>query len=317
MLYVSTRDHTNTYTAHRALFEQEASDGGMFVPFCLPELTQNEIYQMKSNSFGSNVAQILNLFFSAQLTGWDVDFCCGRSPVDVISLPRKLLIAELWHNTASSYGYMEQALYNKLCGGNPPEQMSCWAKIAIRISVLFAAYALIGPEGYPEELDVALDDQEFIAPLAAWYARRMGLPIGTLICGSYESSSVWDLIHRGELNTATCGQNRGVEQLIFAALGPEETKKFVSACQKRRTYHVDEEKLSVLNDRIFIAVTSADRVNNVIASFNRSNNYVLDTSAATGFGALQDYRSRVGESKNTMLFSMIQLQKDDRFSTKR
>ena len=308
MLYVSTRDHTNTYTAHRALFEQMAPDGGMFVPFRLPMFTPEELLQMQKNSFGSNVAQILNLFFSAQLTGWDVDFCCGRNPADIVSFPRKILIAELWHNTASSYDHMEKSLYNKLCGGNAPKQISSWAKIAIRIAVYFSVYALCASDDSLKELDVAVDDNGFVAPLAAWYARSMGLPIGTIICGSSGGSAVWDLIHRGELNPVSCSQLQGLEQLIFNTLGSQAALRFVSACQNRRNYHVEEESLSLLNDRLFVAVTSEDRVNNIVASFNLSNSYTLDVSAAIGFGALQDFRSRVGESKTTVLLSLLKTQ---------
>lgn len=304
MLYVSTRDRTNTYTAHRALFDQIAPDGGMFVPFRLPNYTQKELLQMRDNSFGTNIAQILNLFFSAQLNGWDVDFCCGRNPANIVSLPRKLLIAELWHNTASSYAHVEYALYNKLCGGKVPDQISCWAKIAIRIAFFFAIYAMCGSQASLEELDVAVDDTDFIAPMAAWYARSMGLPIDTIICGSRGNSTVWDLLHRGELNAATCVQSQGLEQLIFNTLGANEALKFVMAHQNRGSYQVNEEDLPVLNDRFFVAVTSADRVGNIVSSFLRSNGYVLDSSAAVGFGALQDFRSRVGESKMTILLSL-------------
>ena len=307
MLYVSTRDSTNIYTAHRALYEQHTSDGGMFVPFRFPVFSYDEILQMKSRSFGTNVAQILNLFFSTRLNGWDVDCCCGRIPVNLVSLPRKLLVVELWNNTAHSYAHVEHALYDKLCGGNAPEKITTWAKIAIQIAFFFAVFSLSVQENQGEVFDVALDDSEFIAPMAAWYARHMGLPIGTIICGSNDNSSAWDLLHRGELNAASDTPNLGLEQLIYITLGPEQAFQFASACRERRSYHVDGDQIKQLADRMFVAVTSSDRVNTVIASFNRTNNYVLDPFAAISFGALQDYRARIGESKSTMLFSMQKL----------
>lgn len=311
MLYVSTRDRTNTYTAHRALFEQCASDGGMFVPFQLPQFSQDDILQQKSNSFGTNAANILNLFFSAHLTGWDVDFCCGRYPVNVIYLPHKLLIAEAWHNTASSYRHVEHAIYKRLCGPEGPAQISRWARIAIRIALLFAAYACIPEPGF-EELDLAVDDCDFIAPMAAWYARKMGLPVGVIICGSYDNGALWDLVHRGELNTVGVQNAQGLEQLIFMTLGPEEAKYFAAACQTRRTYHLEEELLSKLNDRIFAAVVSDARITNVIQSFRSSAGYALDRTAAISFAALQDYRARVGENSVTMMFTLQDTRKDIR-----
>lgn len=313
MLYVSTRDRTNTYTAHRALFEQCASDGGMFVPFQLPQFSQEDILRQKSNSFGTNVADILNLFFSARLTGWDIDFCCGRYPVDVLSLPHKLLIAEAWHNTESNYQHIEQTIYGRLCGRERPEQISRWAKIAIRIALLFATYACI-PEIDCEELDLAVDDCDFIAPIAALYARKMGLPVSVIICGGDDNGSCWDLVHKGELNTVAVRNAEGLEQLIFITLGPEEVKRFAIACQTKRTYHLAEDLLYKLNDRIFVAVVSDTRVVNVIQSFQSSVGYALDRTAAISFAALQDYRARVGENSVTMIFSLQDLCKDIRSS---
>ena len=304
MLYVSTRDQTNTYTAHRALFEQQASDCGMFAPFSLPKFTVEEISDLCARTFCENIARILNLFFSAKLTGWDVDFCCGRYPVNIVSLPHKLILAEAWHNTTGSYAQLERVLYNRLCGADAPESISNWAKIAIRISLLFATYALYVGDGEMIKLDVAVDDGDFVAPLAAWYARRMGLPIDTIICGCFESSSVWDLLHRGELNTVACKQNPGLEHIVYAALGQEETVRFVSVCQNRKVYHLNDDALSELNDRIFAAVTSAERIGNVISAFKRSNNYTLDRASAISFGARQDFRAKLGENKPTLIFSL-------------
>ena len=47
MLYVSTRNRMDTYTAYRALHEKNAPDGGKFVPFQLVAFDAGEIEQLK------------------------------------------------------------------------------------------------------------------------------------------------------------------------------------------------------------------------------------------------------------------------------
>ena len=76
MLYATTRSKTDTYTAHRTLFEDRAPDGGFFVPFRMPNV---DIQSLKENSFSEAVAEILNVFFSTGITAWDVDCCIGKS----------------------------------------------------------------------------------------------------------------------------------------------------------------------------------------------------------------------------------------------
>lgn len=305
MLYVSTGNPTDSYTAHRALHEISAPDGGMFVPFQLPYFEHEEILRLKEQSFCENVANILNIFFSLRLNAWDVEFCIGRYPAQIVSLPRKLMVAELWHNLSASYTRMERALYARLCGDDSISAVPGWVKIAIKIAILFATYGVSDAAECGNELDLAVESYSFSAPIAAWYARKMGLPIGVIICAGYDGSDVWDLLHRGELNTASMRDDIiGVERLIYMTLGKDEAMRFATACKERKVYSVGDEQLPILNDGLFAAVVSKDRLHSVISNFYRSNGYIPDTFSAISYAALQDYRSKSGESKNTLLLSL-------------
>lgn len=305
MLYISTRNRMDSYTAHRALHEDLAPDGGMFLPFRLPQLSEEEIRLFRCRTFGDNIAEILNLFFSAKLTGWDVEFCCGRYPLKSVALTRRLIVVEPWHNTAASYAYMEQALYSRLCGEATEKRVSGWAQIAISIAYFFALWGSCQLDDAQQPLDIAVDATSAAAPMAAWYARKMGLPIGTIICGSVGSSAAWDLIHRGELSgSVPACERRGLEQLVYLTLGSSEAEKFAACGTQNRPYLIPEDSLETLNEGLSVAVVSKDRITSVISSFYRSNHYVLDTSAAVAFAALQDHRARNGESNQTIISSM-------------
>lgn len=305
MLYVSTRNRTDSYTAHRVLHEASAPDGGMFVPFQLPEFQTEDLSSFCSRTFCENVAYILNLFFSTHLTSWDVEMSVGRHPAQLITLPRKLMIAELWHNLPASFSQMETALYARLCGDHSVEYVPNWVKIAIRIAMLFAIYGEMDLNEYGGTIDLALETRYMIAPVAAWYARKMGLPIGKIICAGYESSDVWDLLHRGELNCASMQADSSyLERLVYLTLGQEEAVRFADSCKNRKLFVIEEEQLASLNDGLFAAVVSKDRIQSTINSFYRSNDYIPDTVAAISYGALQDYRAKTGESCQTLIFSL-------------
>lgn len=314
MLYVSTRNKTDSYTAYRVLHEDLAPDGGMFVPFHLPEMRAEELAILKEKTFSETVAQILNLFFSRQLNGWDVEFSIGRYPFRLEALGQRIVVAELWHNTETTYAHMVQCLYEKLCAQEDGRKVpSLWVRIAIEIALLFGLFGELSRKGI-ESADVAVTAGDFLYPMAAWYAKQMGLPIRCIICGCDENGGIWDLVHRGEFSTGmfpvrtdhpelgiSCPES--LECLIHGALGTEEVSRYLDACARQGSYHLTEEALSILSQGLFAAVIGADRVASVISSVYRTNAYVIDPLTAVSYGALQDYRARTGENRCTLLLT--------------
>lgn len=304
MLYLSTRSRTDHYTAHRALHEEYAPDGGHYLPFQLHQFTKEDIRLFKNRSFGENVACILNIFFSVKLSGWDVEFCCGRSPIQLIALPHRLSVVELWHNASLDYEHMQQTLYSKLTGSSNKLPKVCWARIAINIAFMFAVYGEMSALNSGIAIDIAVDTNAFIAPVSLWYARQMGLPIGTIICGTRNHGEIWDLLHLGNMNTAVqTSEIAGIEYLIRLTLGTDEVLRYVSCCSNNSIYCLDDTQLPILNSGLFGAVVSNDRLATIVGNIYRSHGYVLDVVSAVSFSALQDYRARTGESKHTLIMS--------------
>lgn len=313
MLYVSTRSKSDSYTAYRALHQENAPDGGQFVPFRIPEFTAEDLQMLQEKTFGDIVAQILNLFFSARLTGWDVDCCVGRNPVRLEQMNHRLIVAEAWHNPDRAYESFEKSLYCRLCGDKDAGKPTQWARIAIYIAVLFALHNEISADGI-EQMDIAVNTGDFVLPMAAYYARQMGLPLGKIICACNENGAVWDLIHRGEFNTnAPLVQTHlkelditrpdGIERLVHATLGIEAVDRYLQTCGKKGTFRLDEESLSKLNTGLFSAVVGTDRTQTIINSIYRTNQYLTDPYTALTYGGLQDYRSRTGDSQYTLLLA--------------
>ena len=312
MLYVSTRSRTDSFTSHRALHEERAPDGGLFVPFSLPVFSTEEIQALQQKPFGECVAQILNLFFNAGLTGMEVDFIIGNCPVRIHMMPHRLVVCELWRNVESSYSYLERSLYQKMskCASKEPTD---WAKIAIRVAVLFGLFAELGREDI-YEADIAVNTGDFSVPMAIWYARKMGLPVGMIICGCNENNALWDLVYHGEFNT---GLNvvhtelpaldhpcpKSVERLIYSVFGLQETLRYVTVCADRDVYTLNEKQLPLFNEGLASAVVSGRRTRSVITSTYRAAGYIIDGYTAVAYGSLQDYRASTCESRSTLLLA--------------
>jgi len=312
LLYISTRSRTDSFTAHRALHEDCAPDGGLFIPFRLPVFTKEEIQSLQKKSFGECVAQILNLFFSTGLTGMEVDFIIGSCPVRIHMMSHRLIICELWRNVESSYSYLERSLYQKM-SKTASKEPTDWAKIAIRIAVLFGLFAEMGRADI-HEADIAVNTGDFSVPMAVWYARKMGLPVGMIICGCNENSALWDLIYHGEFNTGLAVVHtdlpeldhpcpRSLERLVYSVFGLQETLRYVTVSSGRGVYTLDEKQLPLLNDRMASAVVSGRRTRSVITSTYRAAGYIIDGYTAVAYGSLQDYRASTCESRRTLLLA--------------
>lgn len=311
MLYVSTRDKTDSFTASRTLLSDNCKDSGLFVPYRLPVFDPEEIKKLQNLTFGESVAQVLNLFYSSSLSGWDVDFAIGRHPCRIVSTNHRLYIAELWRNHTLRYRFLEQSLFTALSGES--RKVTQWASIAIRIAVLFGIYSELSKQGI-ERFDISVTAGDFTDPMAVWYARKMGLPVETLICCTNENSAVWDLLHSGELATGAAAIHTALpgldyvcppslERLLYECFGRDEVKRYLTACDRRGIYRLSPEDTQLLAKDMASAVVRSDRCEMLIRSIFRTHGYVMDPYVATAFAGLQEYRSSTGEGKAAVLLS--------------
>ncbi len=303
MLYLTTRDRFDTFTAFHAIKHDTAPNGGLFVPFKLPKF---DMKLLADQSFGDCVALILNGLFSTRLTGKEVEFSIGRTPIRIKSAHQRTLIAELFRNLDRSYEKMEHQLSAKICNCfNTEVHTASWVAIAIRIAVLFGVFTEICKQDVTErEIDIALPCGDFKLPMAAWYGREMGLPIGNIICVCAQDSSVWDLLRHGEMRTTVPDAAFGeLERLICATVGVDQAVKYHNACENRSIYTLVAEDIQKLNTGIFCAVVSDDRIENAISSVYRTSSCVLEKGSAISYSGLMDYRAKTGESRTALLLA--------------
>lgn len=317
MLYVTTRNKHDAVTAYRTMYQDRGTDGGLFVPFHLPVMDRQQILELRNCSFGQTIADILNLLFSTKLTAWDVDVTVGRNPIAFRPAGIRILIGELWHNVE---GNLQRAVNGLAARIHPDGELlgtpSNWVQIGVRVAYLFGLYGqlLRNEQVRPDKpLIVAVPAGNFTIPMAVWYARAMGLPIGTVVCGCNENGAPWKLLHRGALDTDGLAEETstpesdialpiGLERLICESMGQEEALRYWWVCTEGGTYVPPEAGLDELKKGMFAAVVSRDRVSSIISSVYRTNRYVLDPYAAIAYGALSDFRARTGSAAAALIW---------------
>lgn len=309
MLYLTTRNNADTYTAYKAITSDCGLDGGRYVPFRIPQYTSEDIAAFACKSFNEVVANILNAFFSCRLNPEDLALEIGEQPVVLVPMNHRIVVAELWHSKQADFSYIVNSIYNKIstaeCMNIVP---SDWVQIAVRIAVIFGIYGnmlkndIIQAE---QTIDFSVNNDNFTTPIAVWYCKKMGLPINMIICACEEDSNIWDFIHRGVFASAAASNELllGLERLVNGTFGVDETNKFVTAYQAGKVYSVDEERVPEFNGGFFCAVAGKNRAESTINSLFRSNSYIIDPVTAICYGGLQDYRARTGGSNLTVLMA--------------
>ncbi len=315
MLYATTRSKHDVYTAYKAIHSDCAPDGGLYVPFRLPQWETAQIKALADQSFGQTVARVLNDFFSCGLTGWDVDFTIGRNPLCLRSVNHRVTVAELWYNPQRRFDHVICALSDKIRKEGVGEPAGNWMRIAISIAVIYGVYGeclRADPALADAPVDISVATGDFSVPMAAWYARKMGLPIGNIICGCNSNGGVWDLLHHG---TFSCGSiavktaapeadiavPRDLERLIAATLGVDACNGYLQCCALGSDYVPAEEELTVLREGMFAAVISDLRINSTIPSVYHTSQYVFGPYGALAYGSLMDYRAKTGETRSAIL----------------
>lgn len=308
MLYITTRDHSDAYTPHRVLGQSRAADGGMFLPMQMPTVSKEQLADLQNKTFGQNFADILNLFFQSRLDGWDVDFCIGRYASKLRAMSHRVYIAEVWHNPEHDFARMVRNLNGRLRGNKDTmDEPTNWAWISIRIAVMFALFGelcKINVANAHTPIDVALPSGDFAGPMAVWYARQMGLPVANIICACDENDAAWDLLRNGEISmSASVTVPTDLERLILGTLGLEESKRYATRMEARKSYQLNPEQAKTVKQGMFPAVISWKRRSEIIHGVYSANTYILDPGSAMAYGGLQDYRALAGETRPALILT--------------
>ena len=318
MLYATTRNNTDTFTAQRVLASRRGPDGGLYMPFHLPRLGPGEIKALGGKSFGGCAAQALNLLFNTHLTGYDVEFAIGRYGVRLEKHNQRIVLAECWHNPQWRFSALVQSLTDLVSQDSGMiHAPGDWASVGIRIAVLFGICGELirnGLAGENKTVDISLLSGDFTWPVSAWYAREMGLPIGNIVCCCNENANLWDFICHGQLRTDVVAKHTsipeadiavplGLEWLIAACGGTAEVNKYLEKLRTGGSYFAEEPFLRQLRRGIYVTVNSENRILDAVQGAYQTHGCLLSSTAALAYAGLLDYRARTGESGYALVIS--------------
>jgi len=302
LLYVTTRNQRDAVTVSHVLTQDRGEDGGLYLPMHLPRFSEEELETFAGKTFNQRVAELLNLFFSTKLTLWDVDFCVGRYPVRLETFPHRIFLTEFWHNPDWRYDRLERNLL-QLIGARSVAPES-WGRIAVRMAVLGGILAE-RPELGDGCVDIVAVSGDFTVPISAWYLRKMGFPVGNIVCCCNENNQLWELVCHGQMRTDGAGIPTfipeadvmlpvNLERLISGCGGREEALRYLECVSRGSGYSVSDAMLTEMRKGLFVSVVSSDRVETAIPNVYNSYRYLMTPASALAYSGLMDYRSKTG-----------------------
>lgn len=192
-----------------------------------------------------------------------------------------------------------------------------WGRLAPQIVYYFSAYADLLAEGAVrcgDAVNYAVPTGNFGNILAGFYAKRMGLPVGRLVCASNANNVLTDFLQSGVYD-----RRRAFYQTISPSMDI-----LVSSNLERLLYHLTEDTRQVaawmrslaekgvydasgllpqLREHFWAAFADDAATREEIRSVYERTKYTLDPHTAVAYSAAERYRKETGDARPTAVLS--------------
>ncbi len=194
-----------------------------------------------------------------------------------------------------------------------------WGRLVPQIVYYVSAYADLLAGGHislGEEINVVVPTGNFGNILAAYYARKMGIPIHRLICASNINYVLTEFINSGIYDrrrdfARTISPSMDIlissnlERLLFEVTGHDAGKvaNWMRDLQTQGRYEVDDEVKQQIQAVFWGGYASDEETKATIRSVWENSGYLLDTHTAVGVNVYQKYLGASGDHTVTIIAS--------------
>lgn len=194
-----------------------------------------------------------------------------------------------------------------------------WGRLLPQIVYYISAYADMIKNGAikaGELVNVCVPTGNFGNILAGYYAKKMGLPIGKLICASNQNNVLTDFIRTGVYNKnreffTTISPSMDIlvssnlERLLFdLSMGDDKLiSDYMQQLSNTGSYTVSDGIKAKLNDLFWADYCSDEKTKLVINATFKKYNYLIDTHTAVAFDVLNHYRHDTGDNTPAIVVS--------------
>ena len=191
-------------------------------------------------------------------------------------------------------------------------------RLAPQIMYYFRAYRDLLDAGkirLGDEVNFSVPTGNFGDILAGYLAKRLGLPVGALICASNANNVLTDFIRTGTydrrrplLKTTSPSMDilvsSNLERLLYLLSG--DTKLVAGLMQELNTqgvYTVPARLLEKIQSQFWAACCDDARAAEIIGRVYKEDGYLCDPHTASGWAAAEDYVAETGDNRPMVVLS--------------
>lgn len=192
-----------------------------------------------------------------------------------------------------------------------------FGRLAPQIVYYISAYCTLMAEkqlSFGERLDVTVPTGNFGNILAAYIAKKMGLPLGRLVCASNSNNVLTDFFKTGVYDRnrrfyTTVSPSMDIlissnlERLLYFTAGPEKTAFYMKELRETGRFSVDSEVKAIIDRDFCGAFCNEEETLSTIAETFRQYNYLCDTHTAVALYAANRYVSDTGGAHKMLTVS--------------
>ena len=194
-----------------------------------------------------------------------------------------------------------------------------WGRILPQVVYYISAYCDLLRDGeirMGDKVNFCVPTGNFGDILAAYYAKRMGLPVGKLICASNKNDVLTDFLRTGVYDKnrpfhTTMSPSMDIlvssnlERLLFDLSGEndEEVRGYMEALNAGGKYEVSETIKTALKEEFWGGFCDEAGTTETIARYYKEHGYLIDTHTAVAAGVLERYRAETGDRTLTVFAS--------------
>lgn len=194
-----------------------------------------------------------------------------------------------------------------------------WGRLVPQIVYYISAYATLAADSeieYGEKINIVVPTGNFGNILAAYYAKKMGLPVNRLICASNINKVLTDFINTGVYDRnreffATCSPSMDIlissnlERLLYILTGENDSliNEWFTALAKDGKYEVNDEVKQLLAKDFAAGFCDDADTKKTISEIFEKYSYTCDTHTAVAVKVYEEYKAATGDNTKTLIAS--------------
>lgn len=192
-----------------------------------------------------------------------------------------------------------------------------WGRLAPQIVYYFAAYCELLSKNaitYGDKVDFCVPTGNFGNILAGYIAKKMGLPVGKLVCASNSNNILTDF-----LNTGAYDRNRqfhttispsmdilissNLERLIYFAAGSGTVVNCMKSLADSGSYTIDKDLLKIISTDFCGYYANEANTTDTISYIYDTYNYLADPHTAVGLYCSNNYVNDTNSANHMVVLS--------------